>query len=88
MVKRALIPGHVLNANMWYELGDLVYCSACNARPEKVKKCPCSAERYCNSECQRKHWKRGHKKDHAALTRRRRRKTEGMHVDWMKWINM
>jgi hypothetical protein len=58
-VKRALIPGHLLNANLWFELYHRTHCSSCSTRLPKLskKKCPCNTACYCNTDCQRKHWK-------------------------------
>jgi hypothetical protein len=41
-ITRALMPGHLTNANMWYELYQRTHCSSCSARPAKLKKCTCS----------------------------------------------
>jgi hypothetical protein len=62
-VKRALVPGHPTNANMWYELYQRAHCSSCGTRVEKPKKCPCLTARYCNTDCQREHWQT-HKANH------------------------
>jgi ankyrin repeat protein len=69
--RHALIPGHPTNANLWYELYQSGYCSGCSTRVAKPKKCPCHTTRYCNSDCQRKHWKT-HKSAHQAFMRRGR----------------
>jgi hypothetical protein len=64
-VTRALIPGHLLNANLWFELYQRTHCSSCSARAAKLKKCTCFTTRYCNIDCQRKHWQT-HKSSHKA----------------------
>jgi hypothetical protein len=64
-VKRAMMPGHPINANMWYELYKRTHCSSCSTRLAKPKKCPCQSARYCNSDGQRKHWQT-HKPSHKA----------------------
>jgi hypothetical protein len=65
-VTRALMPGHPVNANLWFELYQRTHCSSCSARPAKLKKCTCFTTRYCNSDCQRKHWLT-HKPSHKAV---------------------
>jgi hypothetical protein len=71
---RALMPGHPTNANMWFELYQRTHCSSCSARPAKLKTCPCDTARYCNIDCQRKHWKT-HKPGHnAAMTKKKKKK--------------
>lgn len=32
-------------------------CSACGARPARLKHCACGAALYCDSACQKRHWK-------------------------------
>jgi hypothetical protein len=54
--KRALIPGHPVNANLWFELYNSTHCSGCSSRRVKLKECPCFFTSYCNTDCQRKHW--------------------------------
>jgi ankyrin repeat protein len=63
---RALMPGHPTNANLWYELYQRTHCSSCSTQVAKPKNCPCHTARYCNGECQRKHWKT-HKPTHKAV---------------------
>jgi hypothetical protein len=70
-VKRALIPRHVLNAKVWLDLQHRApRCSSCSKAPTtrlaKLKKCSCGTTRYCNIECQRKHW-RTHRPHHKEL---------------------
>jgi hypothetical protein len=64
-VTRALIPGHPINANLWFELYKRTHCSSCSTRPAKLKECTCFTTRYCNTDCQSKHWQT-HKADHKA----------------------
>jgi hypothetical protein len=66
--KRALIPGHPTNANLWFELYKRTHCSSCSTRLPKLskKKCPCFTTRYCNADCQRKHWQT-HKPHHEGI---------------------
>jgi hypothetical protein len=73
-VKRALMPGHPVNANLWYELYKRTHCSSCSTRLPKLKKCVCFTARYCNTECQRKHWKT-HKPSHKAAMLKMKKKT-------------
>jgi ankyrin repeat protein len=70
--KRALIPGHPTNANLWYELYQRAHCSSCSTRVAKPKKCPCHAARYCNTDCQRQHWKT-HRRIHKAELLKKKR---------------
>jgi hypothetical protein len=70
---RALIPGHPGNANLWFELYQRTHCSSCSARRAKLKKCPCDTTRYCNSDCQRKHWQT-HKPIHKAAMLKKKKK--------------
>jgi hypothetical protein len=58
-VKRALIPGHPTNANLWFELYQrITNCASCSALLTAThKKCPCDAARYCNKSCLAKHHK-------------------------------
>jgi hypothetical protein len=72
-VKRALMPGHPTNANLWFELYQRTHCSSCSARQAKLKRCPCGTARYCNSDCQRKHWPT-HKPSHKAALLRKKKK--------------
>jgi hypothetical protein len=65
-VKRALMPGHPTNANLWFELYQRTHCSSCGARPAMLKQCTCDTARYCNNNCQRKHWPT-HKPRHKAV---------------------
>jgi hypothetical protein len=65
-VKRALMPGHPTNANLWYELYQRTHCSSCSTRSSKLKKCTCFTARYCNIDCQRRHWQT-HKPGHRAV---------------------
>jgi hypothetical protein len=62
-VKRALMPGHPINANLWFELYQREHCSSCSTPVAKPKKCPCHTARYCSTDCQRKHWNT-HKPSH------------------------
>jgi hypothetical protein len=55
-IRRALIPGHPINANLWFELYQRTHCSSCSTRRLKLKECTCNTARYCNNNCQRKHW--------------------------------
>jgi hypothetical protein len=72
-VKRALIPGHPTNANLWFELYQRTHCSSCSARQARLKKCTCDTARYCNSDCQRKHWPT-HKPSHKAALLKKKKK--------------
>jgi hypothetical protein len=71
-VKRALMPGHPTNANLWLELYQRTHCTSCSALMARLKKCTCDTARYCNRDCQRKHWPT-HKASHKAALRERRR---------------
>jgi hypothetical protein len=72
-VKRALMPGHPTNANLWFELYQRTHCASCSTRlTEPKKKCPCDAARYCNSDCQRQHWQT-HKPSHKAVMREKKK---------------
>jgi hypothetical protein len=64
-VERALMPGHPTNANLWFELYQRTHCSSCSTRTARLMKCTCDTARYCNSNCQRKHWPT-HKPSHNA----------------------
>ena len=44
-------------------------CSGCGAASPKMK-CPCKTTRYCNSTCQRKHWKH-HKHTHKRIVKQK-----------------
>jgi hypothetical protein len=70
-VKRALMPGHPINANLWFELYQRTHCSSCSARPARLKKCMCHTARYCNTNCQRQHWQT-HKAYHKAILLRKK----------------
>jgi hypothetical protein len=73
-VKRALMPGHPTNANLWFELYQRTHCTSCGTLQARLKKCPCGTARYCNSDCQRKHWPT-HKPSHkAALLKKKKKK--------------
>jgi hypothetical protein len=72
-VKRALMPGHPTNANLWFELYQRTHCSSCGARQARLKKCTCDTARYCNSDCQRKHWPT-HKPSHKAALLKKKKK--------------
>jgi hypothetical protein len=72
-VTRALMPGHPVNANLWYELYQRTHCSSCRTRQAKLKKCTCFTTRYCNSDCQRKHWQT-HKPIHNAILKKKKKK--------------
>jgi hypothetical protein len=54
--RRALIPRNINNANIWYQHYQRTHCSNCSTQPAKLMKCTCDTARYCNSDCQRKHW--------------------------------
>jgi hypothetical protein len=77
-VKRALMPEHPTNANLWFQLYQRTHCSTCSARPAKLKKCTCFAAHYCNIDCQRQHWKT-HKADHKAVMLRQKKKAAQEH---------
>jgi ankyrin repeat protein len=71
-IKRALMPGHPINANLWFELYQRTHCASCSARlTEPKKKCPCDTARYCNANCQRQHWP-AHKLSHKAAMLKKR----------------
>ena len=36
-------------------------CGGCGINNIKLKKCPCLTVCYCNKQCQKNHWKNGHK---------------------------
>jgi serine/threonine-protein phosphatase 6 regulatory ankyrin repeat subunit B len=72
-IKRALMPGHPVNANLWYELYQRNHCSTCSTRQAKLKNCTCFTMRYCNSDCQRKHWQT-HKPSHNAILMHKKKK--------------
>jgi hypothetical protein len=72
-IKRALMPGHPVNANLWFELYQRTHCSSCSTRVAKLKKCTCFTTRYCNSDCQRKHWQT-HKPSHNAILMLKKKK--------------
>jgi hypothetical protein len=70
---RALMPGHPVNANLWFELYQRTHCSSCSTLVAKLKKCTCFTTRYCNSDCQRKHWQT-HKPSHNAILMHKKKK--------------
>jgi hypothetical protein len=73
-VKRALMPGHPTNANLWFELYQRTHCFNCSTLVAKPKKCPCHTACYCNIDCQRKHWNT-HKPSHkAAMLKKKKTK--------------
>jgi hypothetical protein len=74
-ITRALLPGYLTNANLWFELYKRAHCSSCSTRLPKLskKKCPCNTARYCNADCQRKHWQ-VHKADHKAVMQEKKKK--------------
>ena len=50
-------------------------CSHCKAKPAVLYSCPCGKERYCNSICQKKRWKK-HKWLHTKVMEKAIQKTE------------
>ena len=39
-------------------------CDSCGkSKYDKLKKCPCGSVRYCDTKCQRKHWRQKHKQE-------------------------
>jgi hypothetical protein len=80
MGTRALISSHPINANLWYELYKRAHCSSCSTRLPKLskKKCPCHTARYCNADCQRKHWQT-HKPNHKAVLQEKEKKSSQQH---------
>jgi hypothetical protein len=75
--RRALMPGHPTNANLWFELYQRTHCSSCSARPAKLNKCTCFTTRYCNSDCQRKHWPTHRHSHKAVMDKKKKSDTQG-----------
>jgi hypothetical protein len=70
--RRALMPGHPTNANLWFELCQRTHCSSCSAQPAKLKKCTSDTARYCNNNCQRKHWQTHNPSHEAAMAKKKK----------------
>jgi hypothetical protein len=77
--RRALIPMQARGANQWHEKLERTHCASCSICSEqKMKACLCKTVWYCSTDCQRKHWKKEHKRssknNRKNATRRKRRK--------------
>jgi hypothetical protein len=67
-VRRALISNQARCANQWHTLFKHAHCASCGVCPkQKMKACPCKTVWYCNTDCQRKHWKKEHAPDHKQI---------------------
>jgi hypothetical protein len=73
-VKRTLIPGHPVNANLWFELYQRTHCSSCRTQMGRLEgcRCPCLTTHYCNTHCQRQHWQT-HKPSHKAVMEQKKK---------------
>jgi hypothetical protein len=47
-VKRALMPMHPVNANLWFELYQRTLCTSCGARQAYLRDCECHPTRQCD----------------------------------------
>jgi ankyrin repeat protein len=72
-VWRMLQPHSASAAKFWFKKVGLQRCSSCaNTAGPKLRKCPCGSTVYCNTRCQKNHWRfGGHKDAHKQIMRKK-----------------